>query len=56
MQMKSKNDCNWYQNYEALKAYIQERGHLPYKYVVENSALLFVGEIPKEEDQGRNAG
>lgn len=40
MQMKSKNDCNWYQNYEALKAYIQERGHLPDKHVVENRALL----------------
>ena len=38
--MKSKNDCNWYQNYEALKAYIQERGHLPDKHVVENRALL----------------
>ena len=40
MQMKSKNDCNWYQNYEALKAYIQERGYLPDKHVVENRALL----------------
>lgn len=38
--MKSKNDCNWYQNYEALKAYIQERGYLPDKHVVVNRALL----------------
>lgn len=35
-----KNDFNWFQNYEALKAYIQERGHLPDKHVVENRALL----------------
>ena len=38
--MSSKNDANWYQNYEALKAYILERGHLPDKHVVENRALL----------------
>ena len=38
--MISKNDFNWYQNYEALKEYIQERGHLPDKHVVENRALL----------------
>lgn len=38
--MPSKNDSNWYQNYEALKAYILERGHLPDKHVVENRALL----------------
>lgn len=38
--MPSKNDANWYQNYEALKAYILERGHLPDKHVVENRALL----------------
>ena len=38
--MSSKNDSNWYQNYEALKVYIQERGHLPDKHVVENRALL----------------
>ena len=40
MDMPSKNDSKWYQNYEALKAYIQERGHLPDKHVVENRALL----------------
>ena len=40
MVIASKNDSNWYQNYEALKAYIQERGHLPDKHVVENRALL----------------
>lgn len=38
--MSSKNDSNWYQNYEALKTYIIERGHLPDKHVVENRALL----------------
>lgn len=38
--MASKVDYNWYQNYEALKAYIAERGHLPDKHVVENRALL----------------
>lgn len=40
MQMKSKNDCNWYQNYDALKAYILERGHLPDKHVATNRSLL----------------
>lgn len=38
--MATKNDTKWYQNYEALKAYILERGHLPDKHVVENRALL----------------
>lgn len=38
--MATKNEENWYQNYEALKAYIQKRGHLPDKHVVENRALL----------------
>ena len=38
--MASKNDSNWFQNYEALKAYIQERGHLPDKHVVTNRSLL----------------
>ena len=38
--MATKNEENWYQNYEALKAYILERGHLPDKHVVENRALL----------------
>ena len=38
--MASKTDSNWYRNYEALKAYILQRGHLPDKHVVENRALL----------------
>lgn len=38
--MASKNNYNWCQNYEALKAYIQERGHLPEKHVVTNRSLL----------------
>ena len=37
--MATKNDTKWSQNYEALKAYIHERGHLPDKHVVENRAL-----------------
>ncbi len=38
--MATTNDENRYTNYEALKAYILERGHLPDKHVVENRALL----------------
>ena len=38
--MISKIDTNWHQNFEALKAYIRQRGHLPDKHVVENRALL----------------
>ena len=30
----------WRGNYEALKRYVLERGHLPDKHVVENRALL----------------
>lgn len=38
--MTSKIDTNWHQNYDALKSYILERGHLPDKRVVENRSLL----------------
>ena len=38
--MVSKNEIKWMENYEALKAYIIERSHLPDKHVVENRALL----------------
>ena len=38
--MASKTDSNWYRNYDALKAYILQRGYLPDKHVVENRALL----------------
>ena len=38
--MASKTDSNWYRNYDALKTYILQRGHLPDKHVVENRALL----------------
>lgn len=38
--MAQLNDEKWMANYEALKAYILERGHLPDKHVVENRALL----------------
>lgn len=34
------NDERWYDNYEALRVYILERGHLPDKHVVENRAML----------------
>lgn len=30
----------WRENFEALKRYVLERGHLPDKHVVENRALL----------------
>ncbi len=33
-------DAVWWENYEALKRYVLERGHLPDKHVVENRALL----------------
>lgn len=39
--MVSKNDIKWMENYEALKAYILQNGHLPDKHVAENRALLF---------------
>ncbi len=38
--MAQLHDEKWMANYEALKAYILERGHLPDKHVVENRALL----------------
>lgn len=38
--MERKTDSNWYRNYDALKSYILQRGHLPDKHVVENRALL----------------
>ena len=38
--MISRKGSNRSKNYEALKAYILERGHLPDKHVVENRALL----------------
>lgn len=38
--MASKTDEKWMANYEALKAYILERGHLPDKHVEANRSLL----------------
>ena len=38
--MASKNEDKWMVNYEALKAYIQEHGHLPDKHKIESRALL----------------
>lgn len=34
------NDDRWMANFEALRGYILERGHLPDKHVVENRAML----------------
>lgn len=39
--MVSMNDEKWMENYEALKAYILQNGHLSDKHVAENRALLF---------------
>ena len=36
----TEKDAVWWRNYEALKRYVLERGHLPDKHVVENRALL----------------
>ena len=36
----TEKDAVWRANYEALKRYVLERGHLPDKHVVENRALL----------------
>ena len=36
----TEKDAVWRENYEALKRYVLERGHLPDKHVVENRALL----------------
>lgn len=38
--MISRKDSNWLNNYEVLKAYILERGHLPDKHVVTNRSLF----------------
>ena len=47
--MATKNDSNWYQNYEVLKAYILQRGHLPDKHVVENRALLLLAKYQRKK-------
>ena len=36
----TEKDAVWMANFEALKRYVLERGHLPDKHVVENRALL----------------
>ena len=38
--MATKNEENWMMHYNELKAYTQERGHLPDKHVVTNRSLL----------------
>ena len=35
-----KNEMRWLENYEQLKLFIQEHGHLPNKKKVENRGLL----------------
>ena len=47
--MTSKIDTNWHQNFEALKAYIQQPSHLPDKHVVENRALLSWAEYQRKK-------
>lgn len=47
--MVSKNEIKWMENYEALKAYIIERGHLPDKHVVENRALLLLAKYQRKK-------
>ena len=47
--MGSKRDEKWMMNYEALKAYILERGHLPDKHVVENRALLLLAKYQRKK-------
>lgn len=38
--MACKNDEKWQANYEALKVYIAEHGHLPDKHKIESRSLL----------------
>ena len=38
--MAQKNEDKWTTNYEALKVYIAEHGHLPDKHKIESRALL----------------
>ena len=47
--MTTKNEENWYHNYEALNAYIQERGHLPDKHVVTNRSLFCWAKYQKKK-------
>ena len=35
-----KNEAKWQTNYEQLKAFIEENGHLPNKKKIENRKLL----------------
>lgn len=54
--MASKTHEKWMANYEALKAYILEQGHLPDKHVEVQSLFVELGEVSEEENQGRYAG
>lgn len=47
--MASKTDEKWMANYEALKAYILERGHLPDKHVETNRSLLSWAECQRKK-------
>lgn len=38
--MAEKNEANWWQNYQALKAFVAEHQHLPNKKKIENRGLL----------------
>lgn len=35
-----KNEAKWHSNYQQLKSFIEEYGHLPNKYKIENRKLL----------------
>lgn len=50
--MAQLNEGKWRANYEALKAYILERGHLPDKHVVENRAFLSWAKYQRKKIEG----
>lgn len=52
----AKNEENWFSNYEALKTYILERGHLPDKHVVENRSLLSWAKYQRKKIKERTLG
>lgn len=52
----TRNDENWLANYEDLKTYIQERGHLPDKHVVENRSLLSWAKYQRKKNKEGTLG
>ena len=47
--MASKNDEKWMANYEALKVYIEEHGHLPGKHKIESRGLLWFAKYTRKK-------